>query len=286
MTSSHTDTEASAVDGAPLVNRPPALGGGGNGPIYLRAADYLGEQIERGALVRGQRLSAERLLSEQLGVSRITVRRALHELAGRGLIEPSTGRGWYVSAGRLGEPPNALMSFTELGRSRGLHVGARVLTSEIVPADLNDADSLAVAPGSELLHLERLRLLDGIEIAVHAVCVPLSRAPGLDRFDFTELSLYQVLRDEYQIIPARAECAIEATPADARLAGLLGIKPEFPLLTFIQRTLDQEGKPCELSRVDYRGDRYRFKATIVRPETLVEDSGAGVPHGAQPASHT
>jgi GntR family transcriptional regulator len=265
-----------------VVSHSPLPEGDGAEPMYRRAAAYLRQEIMRGAFAEGERLPAERLLSDQLGISRITVRRALRELAEGGLIGPSTGRGWYVARGPVGEPPNALMSFSELGRSRGLRATSRVLAMEVRPADLNEAESLSVAPGSDVLVLERLRLLDDIEIAVHLVRVPLVRAPGLQRFDFARTSLYEVLRSEYSIVPSRAACTIEATPADDRLSSLLGMPPGSALLTLLQTTFDQDGRPCELSRIEYRGDRYRFHATIVRHETVVAVEAPG-PDAPAPA---
>jgi len=250
--------------------------------MYRRAALYLRQEVMRGAFAEGERLPAERVLSERLGISRITVRRALRELAEAGLIGPSTGRGWYVTQGPVGEPPNALMSFTELGRSRGLRGSARVLSMDVRPADLNEAEKLSTAPGSEVLVLERLRLLDDIEIAVHHVRIPLVRAPGLEQFNFGSASLYEVLRGEYSIVPSRAECTIESTAAGDRQASLLGMPVGSPVLTFLQTTFDQEGRPFELSRMEYRGDRYRFRATIVRHETLIAVQTTG-PDAPPPA---
>src|SRR5690349_17837618 len=88
-------------------------------PLYLYVAQALGDQIASGTLAPGAQLLSERDLCKQFGVSRVTVRRALSELRDRGQIESDTARGWFVQAPSLGEP-NALMSFTEMAKSRGL----------------------------------------------------------------------------------------------------------------------------------------------------------------------
>jgi GntR family transcriptional regulator len=238
-------------------------------PVYRRVSAYLRQEITSGTLSGGMRLPAERTLADLLQVSRISVRRALRELAEAGLIAPSTSRGWFVSELGLFERANALMSFSELGRSRGLEPSSRVLSQKVRPADLNEADELEIAPGSPLLDLERLRFLDGLEIALHQVRVPVDRAPGIEQTDFSSASVFEVLEDYHGIIPTRARWVIEGRPADERSARLLGLQPAAPLLLVSSTTTDQHDRPFELSRIDYRADRYRFQATIVRFNTTL-----------------
>ncbi|MHB1509177.1 MAG: GntR family transcriptional regulator [Acidimicrobiales bacterium] len=238
-------------------------------PVYRRVSAYLRQEITSGALSGGMRLPAERTLAEALQVSRISVRQALRELAEAGLIASSTSRGWFVSELGLFERANALMSFSELGRSRGLEPSSRVLSHKVRPADLNEADELEIVPGSPLLDLERLRFLDGLEIALHQVRVPVDRAPGIEQTDFSSTSVFEALEEYHAIIPTRARWVIEGRPADERSARLLGLQPAAPLLVVSSTTTDQHDRPFELSRIDYRADRYRFQATIVRFNTTL-----------------
>src|SRR3954453_10526652 len=94
-------------------------------PLYHRVYRELAGEIESGALQPGDRLPAERSLCEELGVSRATVRRAIEELAGDGLVE-SRGRGSFVTGDALVEPPNILISLSELGPPRGAEAGRAV----------------------------------------------------------------------------------------------------------------------------------------------------------------
>lgn len=166
---------------------------GGSELLHRRVARAIADEIAAGGLAPGERLPSERELGERLGVSRATVRRALRELAAKGLVESHVGRGSFVAAGPIGEAPNALMSFTELGASRGLATSARVLAARTRPATLDEAELLAVAPGAPLFELERLRLLDGIPLSLDASRVPLALAPGLPDVDFGSASLYATL---------------------------------------------------------------------------------------------
>jgi DNA-binding GntR family transcriptional regulator len=232
-------------------------------PLYLRVYRLIADEIASGSLGPGDRLPSERELTERLGVSRATVRRALGELATDGLVEASAGRGSFVSTGPLVEPPNALLSFTELGNRHGLRATARVLRLEARPATIEEAEMFGVAPGSDLVELERLRLLDAVPVAVDATRFPLARLPQALTTDFSTASLYDAL-EEAGFPPVRAAYTVEALPAPEREGALLGIDVGEPTLVAETAAYDPSDRLVELARTHYRADRYRFRATLVR----------------------
>jgi DNA-binding GntR family transcriptional regulator len=231
-------------------------------PCYLAVARELAAEIARGKVAPGERLPGERELCRHFDVSRVTVRHALSELRDRGLIEPESARGWFVTSTVLGEP-NALMSFSEMARSRGLIPSARILAGTVRPATMDEAEALNIAPGSEVFDLERLRLLDGVPVAIEQSRLPLAVAPALPGADLAAGSLYELLR-QAGAVPARADYVLQAIPAEARLAKHLELPEGAPLLMATAKTYDLAGRAIELSRSIFRGDRYRFRATLVR----------------------
>ena len=230
---------------------------------YERVREQLADEIERERRAAGSRLPPERAMAEHYGVSRATLRRALDELAQDGVVERVAG-GWAVASRVVGEPPNELMSFSEMAASRGLTPGGRVLERGVRPATMEEADALGLAPGAPLFELERLRSMDAVPILVDRARVPIALASGIDQVDLEGTSLYEVLEDRYGIRPARARFTVEAIAADARRAKLLDLEPGQPLLRCEQQTEDESGRPIELCEMVYRFDRYRFRATLVR----------------------
>ena len=197
-------------------------------------------------------------------MSRVTLRRALTILVEEGVLESSAGRGWFVTTGVLGEPPNALRSFTETARIRGLSAGARVLHAGSEPASLDESDSFKIAPGSPVFRLRRVRLLDGVPVACDESRVPLAFAPGLVEADFTVASLYRELEIAGCGV-VRAEYAIEAGGADGDVAELLDLAPGSPVLVAQQTGFGPDDRLIELNSTVYRADRYRFRAALHRP---------------------
>jgi GntR family transcriptional regulator len=250
-------------------------------PLYQRVYRLLADDIGRGLLRPGDRLPAERTLCDRLNVSRATVRRALAELVADGLIEASVGRGSFVSGGPLSEPPNALMSFTDLGRARGLVPTARVLSARSRPATFEEAEAFGIVPGADVLVLQRLRLLDGLPVAVDRSRLPVTRAPNLATVDFTKASVYATL-DAAGISPTRAEFTGEATRASAEDAELLDLVEGDPALVTRTTSRDVTNRVVEMAETVYRADRYRFTATLTRPRPPAPPGDSQPSAGAAP----
>jgi GntR family transcriptional regulator len=231
-------------------------------PLYHRVYRQLAEEIRSGGLRPGERLPSERYICDELGVSRATVRRALEELVADGLVE-ARGRASFVAGEALAEPPNALMSLSELGRSRGLRATARVLERTIRPATIDEAEAFQIAPGTELLDLQRLRMLDGMPISLDQNRVPLRLVPDAEDLDFTTASLYDALERNGNA-PARADYEIEARAAESGEAELLGLEPGAPVLLATTIAVREDGRMVDMGRTVYRADRYRFQATLMR----------------------
>lgn len=227
------------------------------GPLYDKVYRELRSQIETGTLRPGDHLPSERAIAEQLGVSRITVRRALQELASDGLIE-----GRRVAS--YGEPANALVSFSTMGAERGLSASSRVLSADVRAATIDEAEALRMPPGGPIFELRRVRLLGGLPIAVDESHLSYERVRGIENVDFTTASLYGTLTDRYGIVPTRADYAIEAVRASPEEAELLDLEVGGALLRASETMYDQHDVPTDTGRIIYRGDRYRFRTTLTR----------------------
>lgn len=250
-------------------------------PKFIQVAGIIAGQIAEGQL-RG-RLPTERELCEHFSVSRVTLRRALSTLAGNGHVRASWGRGWYVVREPISEPPNVLLSFTELAEARGLVPSTKVLGLLTRPATLDEAEVLRVAPGSGLLVLERLRFLDSVPVVLQRSHLALARLEGLAEalgsLDLTQVSLYRILEERWGTVAARADYVVEARAASGAEAELLDVVPGSPLLRATQVTFDLDGYPFERHWSSYPGDRYRFEASLLRPvhQRVTGRSGAAAP---------
>jgi DNA-binding GntR family transcriptional regulator len=244
------------MEGSPLQSDGPE-------PLWRLAADAILQEIATGKLASGARLPAERDLFTRMSISRVTLRRALQSLVEAGVLTPSHGRGWYVSAKVPKEFPNTLESFSETARRLGLTASSDVLRAEQAPASLDEAEELSIAPGATLFHLERIRRLNQIPVAVDTSFFAVALAADLSQVDFRSASLFGLLIDA-GVDLARAETTIEAQGADPILARHLDMEVGKSILVMRQLIVDAAGRPLLSSTIRYAGDRYRLRTSFSR----------------------
>jgi GntR family transcriptional regulator len=232
-------------------------------PLYLQVYGAITDAIRSGRLQPGDRLPTERQFSEQLGVSRATVRRALKRLVDEGLVEASVGRGSFVCAGPMAEPANALMSFTELAAAGGHTASARVLSQRVRPAVPEEASVFGIGVQALVFELRRLRMLDSRPVALDRTRIPLTLAPALADQDFADASIYATL-EAAGAAPVTADMVASATTADDADAAVLGVDAGTPLLVCSTMSFDAEGRLVEIGEIMYRADRYQVHVTLVR----------------------
>ena len=239
-------------------------------PLDRQLAQSLTEQLtarlERavrdGHLRPHDRVPSERELSEGLGVSRMTVRAALQELVSGGTLYTIRGRGTFVSEQRLEQPLRGLTSFTQDASARGRLASSKVLSCSVIPAPLDLAGVFDVPAGTEIVRIYRLRLQDGLPLAIEASHVLHSLTPGLAAHDFERESLYQVLRETYGLQLAWARQTLAASEPTLEEQHLLELPGPMPILRISRVTALADDRVAEFVRSAYRGDRFLFTVEL------------------------
>ncbi|WP_061938145.1 GntR family transcriptional regulator [Aureimonas sp. AU22] len=232
----------------------------GEGPLYLRLQALIRAAVETGDLKPADALPPERDLAESLGVSRVTVRKALAGLAGEGVVEQRQGSGTFVSGGRrkLQQGLSHLTSFSEDMATRGRRTTSDWLLRSLERVTPTEAMQLALSPGDLVCRIHRLRRADGVPLAVERACVPATILPDPA---LVETSLYAAMGAAGRH-PVRALQRIGAANLPADEAALLDVAPGTAALSIIRVSFDEEGRPVEFTQSHYRGDAYDFVAEL------------------------
>ncbi len=143
-------------------------------------------------LTEGDTVPPERELAARFGVSRETVRQALHELLVEGRIE-RRGRGTVVSRPKLVQPLS-LRSYTEGAAERGRVPGRLPVTWEDLPASAEMAEALEISVGDTVMHVERVLLADGQRIGLESTYLAKSRFKAFPQTFDPSTSLYAAVR--------------------------------------------------------------------------------------------
>jgi len=192
----------------------------------------------------------------------MTVRQALLALAREGVTYSRAGKGTFASEPKIDQQLRTLTGFTQDVRSRGGKPSNRVLEAKVVTATPEVAAALRITPEAEIIMLSRLRLADGVPLAIETAHLPLIRFPDLLTHNFAIESLYEVLENQYGVKLTQAEQTIEAAIAGPRESELLKLPRRAPVLNIRRLTLTEAGEQVEYVCSVYRGDRYKFRSTL------------------------
>jgi GntR family phosphonate transport system transcriptional regulator len=226
--------------------------------LWRRIADELEHAIRLGSHAVGDRLPGEVEIALRFGVNRHTVRRALAELAARGLVRAERGSGTYVEPVRLAYPIGSRTRFSEIVGRAGRAPEGRLIAhlQEAAPPDI--AKRLALAPQAPVIRLNILRGADGVPISFATSWVSADRMPDAARIyrkfhSMTKTLAHFGIRD-YR----RRKTWIGAALADVVDAQRLNLSPGRPLLLIESIDVAPSGAPVLTSTSRFAADRVDF----------------------------
>ncbi len=229
-------------------------------PLYLRLQSMIQDAVTEGLLKPQQALPAEREIATTLGVSRVTVRKAISGLVDDGILTQKRGSGTFVS-----KPPHhveqrlsRLTSFSEDMVARGLTPSFVWLERTTGHPTTEEVMVFGLSTGEKVTRLHRLRLADGVPMAIELAAVPARLLPNPA---VVERSLYKVL-DAANLLPTRALQRFSAVNLEQLDAERLGVEPGTAALRIERISYLEDGSVVEFTRSFYRSDAYDFVAEL------------------------
>lgn len=240
--------------------RPEAWLGRSAGPRYVQLRRRLEDGIRDGVLAPNSSLPPEREMAQLTDLSRVTVRKAIQELAAEGLIEQRQGSGSFVRRAepRVEQSLSHLTSFTEDMNRRGMETTSTWLERGIFMPSPEEMIALGLGSSDQVSRIVRIRLAGGRQMALERASLPLDVLPN--PLDVTT-SLYEVLQAG-GVRPVRAVQKISAVNIPAREAELLGVAEGTAGLKIERTSYLESGRVVEYTRSLYRGDAYDFVAEL------------------------
>lgn len=197
-------------------------------------------------------------MAHRLDVARPTARRALQELANKGLLTRRRGVGTRVTPPHVHRPMK-LSSLNEDLALAGFSPSTKVLSYQVREASAEEAEQLGVQPGEGILAVSRLRYADDHPLAILTNLIPLDIAPSWQ--ELGDNGLYQCLHQRGIDIAAASQ-EIGARGATPEEADTLGEQPGAPLLTMHRVGRTAEGRAVEVGRHVYRPSLYSFRFSL------------------------
>jgi GntR family transcriptional regulator len=228
-------------------------------PLYLQLAARLSSAIHAGKWVAGEALPSERALSDGVGVSRITARKAITLLVEQGLIRRRRGAGNFITP-RSSDPLSKLSGCTEMLQQRGFKADSIWLERGLRAANRDESMRLGLSPGASVASMRRLRCADGMVMALEHSALPATVVP--DPFEIGA-SLYRYLEGRGQTV-VRALQHFRAVNAGSEIARLMGVAPRAALLVITRLGYSADQRAIELTDTYCRDDYYDFVTELHR----------------------
>jgi GntR family transcriptional regulator len=232
-------------------------------PLYVQIQEYIAELILSGKIPPDTKLPSEREFSQELGVSRMTVRRSVTELVNEGILDRRHGSGTYVARPKVTYGARELINYVAAMQSRGIAVSSQLLEFGQLPASRRLAEWLEVTIGDPLYRVEILRLANRVPCVVERNYFPCDRLPEVEAYDLEKTSISDLLTHAYVTNFSVLRQYFEAVATGETIARQLRVTDNFPILMvtrLIFRATDN--KPVVFAQDFLRSDYARISSEI------------------------
>jgi GntR family histidine utilization transcriptional repressor len=228
-------------------------------PAYEQVKSWIRDHIASGRWRPGDSVPSETALTERFSVSRMTVNRALRELAAEGLVTRVKGSGTRVAQLHRISSRLVIRDIHDEVAERGHVHTTRVIRVAREKASTEVARSLKLAHGAKVFHSVMVHLEDGVPIQYEDRYVNPSAAPGYLDADFTRTSPTSHLLEHAPV--TEASYAIEACLPTADEARALEMPITEPCLVMMRRTVSG-AHVASVARQLYPASRYSFNGNF------------------------
>jgi GntR family transcriptional regulator len=233
-------------------------------PLYFQLYTLLKNCILDGTFEKNMKLPTEKQLSDEFGISRITAKRSLDELAEENLVKRHRGKGTHVVYEYKPSPvPAPLEAMLQEIESMARHSNAVILDASMLHPPQQIRDEFNIDSGESLLYLARARERDGLRFGyyvswTHGVDLP--QNPKV----FEETPRLAYFRDQGMKVTHVTQ-TIKAVGAKPDAAEALGVEPGSPLLSLLRRSYNQVGDNEILTdylQALYHPDRFQYRMDL------------------------
>jgi GntR family transcriptional regulator len=234
-----------------------------NKPLFVRIQEYIAELILSGKLSPEDKIQSEREFSDDLGVSRMTVRKALTELVNEGLLERRHGSGTYVAKPKMTYESREMVNYIQAMQSRNITTASQLLEFDEIVASRRLAETLQIEIGYPIYRIILLRFANRVPVILERIFFPCARFPDLLEWDLEKSSFIDILTGVYKNELGSISQTVEAVSATDAVARQLRVDEGFPLLMLVKIIHSKEsGQPIVFAQDYLRSDYARIHTDV------------------------
>lgn len=226
-------------------------------PRYKQIKDHIIHHIRSGEWPADSLIPSENELLKQLGVSRMTVNRAVRELTAEGVLRRVQGLGTFVAGP---QPQSVLLELRNIAddiKERGNIHSTDVILIETIKADTQQAQSFYINEGDPLFHTILLHKENDSPLQLEDRLVNPETVP-----DYLDCNFKEITPNEYLVtnVPAdEVEHLVEAKTPSSEAKDFLNMENAEPCLLLNRRTWSS-GKVVSVAKLYHPGNRYSLGA--------------------------
>ena len=228
---------------------------------YAQIKNDLIFKIQHDVYKIGDQLPTNNRLCEIYEVSRITVNRALEELERDGYIERKQGKGCFVKFKDIKQNISKYYSFTEELMNMGYTPGSKFISLKKTSPNSEVKELLDLKNDDKVFLLERLRLANGVIVALDRSYLPAKFIPNFNKKMLVSGSLYQTLQDNYGFRPNHSEEIIEAISVTSDDSNLLHMAPSSPAL-LVKRVSFYDDSKVEFNYLIVNSNVFKYRVSL------------------------
>lgn len=216
-------------------------------------------------------LPSEAELIKRYDCAHNTVRKAIAILAREGLVQPIHGKGVRVIAATspivhsktsvLG--PQGFESFLAAGKRIGYVASTKVHLMETITVDSEFSELTGFDVGDKVVHLERVRLFDGVPLARETNYFREKTVHGMTKED-AERSIYRYIEQERGGKLVTNKRVITVEPANEQDFELIEMGDATYVAAIAVATFDGEGLLCEVTLGRHHPEIFSYRYTTIR----------------------
>lgn len=225
-------------------------------PLHAQLEQMMRQKMANNEWAVGKLIPSENKISQEYGISRMTVRNVISKLEQEGLVERVMGKGTYVSSPRMHGGNLKFDGIISQLQKMGYTITTKVLSIELkTNAKLSGVFSLPA--DCVYYEVRRLRYMNDSPMSIHDTYIPASLVPDIEskREEMETQQLFMILEKTYGLVRGTLSETWHAAKAPKWVADILEIKPSEPVLMNQSVTYDPEGKVFYTETEYFRGDK-------------------------------
>ena len=230
--------------------------------LYIQVMRLVVDEIASSTWGIGDRIPSEDELAARFGVSKITIRQALSNLAADGYLMKIQGRGTFVAGNRPVVGLTMKTGFTDGLFGRGVREAREVLERGEVEPPAEVRRMLGI--DGPIYRIATRRLAEGVPVSSDESFIPAGLLPGIEGQDLGGFRLFAAIQDRGTRKVFRMRQTVEITTLTPREADTLGAVAGTPVLAVHRLLIGAEDQPLAYSRIVEIGERFKLETEFER----------------------